>query len=172
MSYDDFLKTFIEENKDKVERNIFFSGYDKLVDKCCEFISNKMNSEFVQRMLTIYKVMSEQYGYDMVLLEGYRSPGRQAKLLKQGSHVTKASSYKSYHQFGLAGDSAFIRNGKIVITEKDPWAMQGYKLYGKVAKSAGLVWGGDWRMMDLGHVELRKPGVLGRPQMAEILTSQ
>lgn len=133
---------------------------------------NKMNSEFVQRMLTVYKVMSEQYGYDMVLLEGYRSPGRQAKLLKQGSHVTKAGSYKSYHQFGLAGDSAFIRNGKIVISEKDPWAMQGYKLYGKVAKSAGLVWGGDWRMMDLGHVELRKPGVLGRPQMAEILTSQ
>ena len=133
---------------------------------------NKMNSEFVQRLLTVYKVMSDQYGYDMVLLEGYRSPGRQARLLKKGPNVTKAGSYKSYHQFGLAGDSAFIRNGKIVITEKDPWAMQGYQLYGKVAKSAGLVWGGDWRMMDLGHVELRKKGVLGRPQMAEILTSQ
>ena len=132
----------------------------------------KMNSEFVQRLLTVYKVMSDQYGYEMVLLEGYRSPERQARLLKKGSHVTKAGSYKSYHQFGLAGDSAFIRNGKIVITEKDPWAMRGYKLYGKVAKSAGLVWGGDWRMMDLGHVELRKKGVLGRPEMAEILTSQ
>lgn len=132
----------------------------------------KMNSEFVQRLLTVYKVMSDQYGYDMVLLEGYRSPERQARLLKKGTHVTKAGSYKSYHQFGLAADSAFIRNGKIVITEKDPWAMQGYKLYGKVAKSAGLVWGGDWRMMDLGHVELRKKGVLGNPQMAEILTSQ
>ncbi|WP_367103336.1 M15 family metallopeptidase [uncultured Psychrobacter sp.] len=132
----------------------------------------KMNSEFVQRLLTVYKVMSDQYGYDMVLLEGYRSPERQARLLKKGSQVTKAGSYKSYHQFGLAGDSAFIRNGKIVISEKDPWAMQGYKLYGKVAKSAGLVWGGDWRMMDLGHVELRKKGVLGRPEMAELLTSQ
>lgn len=132
----------------------------------------KMNSEFVQRLLTVYKVMSDQYGYDMVLLEGYRSPQRQARLLKKGSHVTQAGSYKSYHQFGLAADSAFIRNGKIVISEKDPWAMQGYKLYGKVAKSAGLVWGGDWRMMDLGHVELRKKGVLGRPEMAEILTSQ
>ncbi|MGM8909221.1 M15 family metallopeptidase [Psychrobacter sp. 1U1] len=132
----------------------------------------KMNSEFVQRLLTVYKVMSDQYGYDMVLLEGYRSPARQARLLKKGTHVTKAGSYKSYHQFGLAGDSAFIKNGKIVITEKDPWAMRGYRLYGKVAKSAGLVWGGDWRMMDLGHVELRKKGVLGRPKMAEILTSQ
>lgn len=132
----------------------------------------KMNSEFVQRLLTVYKVMKDQYGYEMVLLEGYRSPQRQARLLSKGSHVTKAGSFKSYHQFGLAGDSAFIRNGKIVITEKDPWAMRGYKLYGKVAKSAGLVWGGDWRMMDLGHVELRKKGVLGRPQMAEVLTSQ
>nr|WP_317200890.1 M15 family metallopeptidase [uncultured Psychrobacter sp.] len=132
----------------------------------------KMNSEFVQRLLTVYKVMRDQYGYEMVLLEGYRSPKRQARLLNKGAHVTNAGAYKSYHQFGLAGDSAFIRNGKIVITEKDPWAMQGYKLYGKVAKSAGLVWGGDWRMMDLGHVELRKKGVLGRPDMAEILTSQ
>lgn len=132
----------------------------------------KMNSEFVQRLLTVYKVMSDQYGYEMVLLEGYRSPDRQARLLKQGTHVTKAGSYKSYHQFGLAADSAFIRNGKIVISEKDPWAMRGYELYGKVAKSAGLVWGGDWRMMDLGHVELRKKGVLGHPEKAEILTSQ
>ena len=132
----------------------------------------KMNSEFVQRLLTVYKVMKDQYGYDMVLLEGYRSPDRQSRLLSKGKHVTGAGAYKSYHQFGLAGDSAFIRNGKIVITERDPWAMQGYKLYGKVAKSAGLVWGGDWRLMDLGHVELRKKGVLGNPQMAEILTSQ
>lgn len=48
MSYDDFLKTFIEENKDKVIRNTFFSGYDipkydcdKLTNKCYEFISGK-----------------------------------------------------------------------------------------------------------------------------------
>ena len=53
MTYEDFLKTFIEENKDKVERNMFFSGYDipkydrdKLTNKCYEFISDKMNSEF------------------------------------------------------------------------------------------------------------------------------
>ena len=133
---------------------------------------NKMNSEFTQRLLTVYKVMRDQYGYELVLLEGYRSPERQARLLRKGSHVTKAGSYKSYHQFGLAADTAFIKNGKIIISEKDPWAMRGYQLYGKVAKSAGLVWGGDWRMQDLGHVELRKKGVLGRPEMARILTSQ
>lgn len=132
----------------------------------------KMNSEFVQRLLTVYKIMRDEYGYEMVLLEGYRSPQRQARLLNKGSHVTNAGAYKSYHQFGLAADSAFIKDGKIVISEKDPWAMRGYKLYGKVAKSAGLVWGGDWRLKDLGHVELRKKGVLGHPEMVEVLTNQ
>lgn len=133
---------------------------------------NKMNSEFVQRLLTVYKIMKDEHGYDMVLLEGYRSPARQARLLSKGAHVTKAGAYRSYHQFGLAADSAFIRNGKIVISERDPWAMRGYKLYGKVAKSVGLVWGGDWRMKDLGHVELRKKNILGKPEMAKILTNQ
>ena len=55
MSYDDFLKTFIEENKDKVIRNAFFSGYDipkydydRLTDKCYECISGKMNTAFLR----------------------------------------------------------------------------------------------------------------------------
>ncbi len=35
--------------------------------------------------------------------------------------------------------------------------MTGYGHYGEVAKSLGLVWGGDWRnLRDLGHVELRR----------------
>ena len=53
MTYDDFLKSFIEENKDNVTRDRLFGGYDipkydcdKLTDKCYEFISDKMNSEF------------------------------------------------------------------------------------------------------------------------------
>lgn len=53
MTYDNFLKTFIEENKDKVSRDRLFGGYDipsydydKMTNKCYEFISNKMNSEF------------------------------------------------------------------------------------------------------------------------------
>ena len=64
---------------------------------------------------------------------------------------------QSYHQYGLAADSAFYRNGKLVISEKDPWAMRGYQLYGKTAQEVGLVWGGSWKSIkDLGHVELRK----------------
>jgi peptidoglycan L-alanyl-D-glutamate endopeptidase CwlK len=114
-----------------------------------------LDAGFTQRLLLVFKVMREQYGYEMVLLEGYRSPGRQNQLADAGSHVTNARAFQSYHQFGLAGDCAFLRDGKVVITEKDPWAMRGYQLYGKVAEAAGLTWGGRWKMMDFGHVEQR-----------------
>lgn len=122
-----------------------------------------LDADFRQRLLLTFKIMEREHGYQMVMLEGYRSPDRQNKLAQMGSSVTNAKAYQSYHQYGLAADSAFLRNGKIVITEKDPWAMQGYKLYGQVAESVGLRWGGSWKLMDLGHVELPVKGVLGTP---------
>ncbi|WP_428828261.1 M15 family metallopeptidase [Azonexus sp. IMCC34842] len=124
---------------------------------------NLMDQEFTQRLLVVFKLMKERHGYEMVLIEGYRSPERQAKLLEQGSHVTQVGANMSYHQHGLAADSAFFRDGKVVISERDPWAMRGYELYGQVAEQVGLTWGGRWKMQDYGHVELRRKGVLGRP---------
>ncbi|HEX5355897.1 MAG TPA: M15 family metallopeptidase [Aquabacterium sp.] len=117
-----------------------------------------MDPEFVQRVLMVFKIMKDEHGYEMALLEGYRSPERQAMLAAKGSNVTMAGAWQSYHQYGLAVDLAFYRDGKLVISEKDPWAMRGYQLYGQVAEQMGLTWGGRWQMMDLGHVEWRKPG--------------
>jgi peptidoglycan L-alanyl-D-glutamate endopeptidase CwlK len=114
-----------------------------------------LDQDFAQRLLTVFRVMREQHGYDMVLLEGYRSPERQNELADAGGHVTNARAFQSYHQFGLAGDCAFLRDGKLVISERDAWAMRGYQLYGEVAEAAGLTWGGRWKMMDFGHTELR-----------------
>lgn len=121
-----------------------------------------LDQEFTQRLLVVFKLMKERHGYDMVLVEGYRSPERQARLFEQGSHVTQAGANMSYHQYGLAADSAFFRDGKLVISERDPWAMRGYQLYGEIAQQVGLTWGGGWKMQDYGHVELRRAGVLGR----------
>ncbi len=121
-----------------------------------------LQPDFVQRLLVVFKLMKERHGYEMVLIEGYRSPERQNDLFAQGGHVTQAAGNLSYHQHGLAADSAFLRNGQVVISERDPWARRGYQLYGEVAEQVGFVWGGRWKMLDLGHVELRKPGVLAR----------
>ncbi|WP_345532171.1 M15 family metallopeptidase [Viridibacterium curvum] len=114
-----------------------------------------LDQDFEQRLLRVFQRMREQ-GYEMALLEGYRSPERQNQLASQGSHVTNARAFQSYHQFGLAADCAFLRDGKLVISERDPWAMRGYELYGQAAEAFGLTWGGRWKMMDLGHVELRR----------------
>jgi len=121
-----------------------------------------LHPDYSQRLLLAFKIMKEKHGYDMVLLEGYRSPARQDALAQMGSAVTNARAFQSWHQYGLAADCAFWRDGKVVISEKDPWAMRGYQLYGEVAESLGLTWGGRWTMMDFGHTELRLRGVMRR----------
>jgi peptidoglycan L-alanyl-D-glutamate endopeptidase CwlK len=119
-----------------------------------------LNPDFSQRLLLAFKIMKEKHGYEMALLEGYRSPARQDLLATMGSQVTNARAFQSWHQYGLAADCAFWRDGRLVISEKDPWAMRGYQLYGQVAESLGLTWGGRWTLMDFGHTELRLRGVM------------
>lgn len=123
-----------------------------------------LDADFRQRLLLAYRLMREDHGYEMVLIEGYRSPERQNLLASLGAHVTNAAAWQSYHQHGLAADSAFLRAGKLVISERDPWAAKGYELYGEVAQRVGLTWGGRWQNADLGHVELRKP-MASRPKV-------
>ncbi|MRW85737.1 M15 family peptidase [Pseudoduganella sp. FT26W] len=119
-----------------------------------------LDPAFAQRLLLVFRIMKERHGYDMAILEGYRSPERQNALAAVGPSVTNAKAFQSYHQFGLAADCAFLRDGKLVISEKDPWAMRDYQLYGAAAEAAGLTWGGRWTMMDFGHTELRTPGTV------------
>jgi peptidoglycan LD-endopeptidase CwlK len=133
---------------------------------------DKMNPRYKQRLLMVFKIMKERHGYELVLLEGYRSPQRQ-NMLSGNKNTTLAKAYQSYHQFGLAADVAFKRNGKVVISERDPWAMRGYQLYGEVAESVGLTWGGRWKsIQDYGHTEYRMPGLKKNAETAAQLTSE
>lgn len=111
--------------------------------------------DFRQRILAIYRVMREQYGYRMVLVEGYRSPERQAELAREG-RATNAGAGQSCHQYGLAIDSALFRDGKLQWDMEDPWTRRGYFLYGQLAAQAGLEWGGNWRSLkDYVHLEMK-----------------
>jgi peptidoglycan LD-endopeptidase CwlK len=125
-----------------------------------------LDADFRQRLLLAYRLMREEHGYEMALIEGYRSPARQDMLAALGPQVTHAAAWQSLHQHGLAADSAFVRNGRLVISERDAWAAKGYALYGELAQRVGLTWGGAWRNADLGHVELRKPAVT-RPKVGD-----
>ena len=120
----------------------------------------RLDPDFKQRLLTVFRVMRERHGYEMALVEGYRSPERQARLAARGAHVTLAGAGRSWHQYGLAADAAPLRSGALQWDMQDPWTRRGYQLYGEVAREAGLVWGGGWtRIKDYGHVELRRQGV-------------
>nr|WP_294867921.1 M15 family metallopeptidase [uncultured Pseudogulbenkiania sp.] len=114
---------------------------------------NKLDAAFVQ---TVLRVMArlEARGFPMTLLEGYRSPERQDALAGQGTLVTKAKGGQSKHQYGLAVDLAPVRNGKVVVSERAPWAMSAYLALGEEATAAGLTWGGTWSFKDYGHIEL------------------
>lgn len=133
---------------------------------------DKMHPSYKQRLLMVFKLMKERHGYEMVLLEGYRSPERQTRL-SGNTATTLAKAYQSYHQFGLAADVAFKRNGKVVISERDPWAWKGYQLYGETAEQVGLTWGGRWtRIHDYGHTEFRMPGLRKNRESAERLIAE
>lgn len=117
---------------------------------------DRIDPDLQQRVLAIYKVMHDQYGYQMALVEGYRSPERQAELARAGK-ATRAGAGQSCHQYGLAVDSAPFRDGKLQWDMNDPWTRRGYFLYGRLAQEAGLNWGGSWKSLkDYVHVEMAR----------------
>jgi len=69
-----------------------------------------------------------------------------------GNIVTnaKGSSYSSHHQWGTAFD-IYRNDGKGVYTDSDGF----FKKVGKIGKSIGLEWGGDWKSpVDKPHFQL------------------
>lgn len=69
-----------------------------------------------------------------------------------GNIVTnaKGSSYSSHHQWGTAFD-IYRNDGKGVYTDGDGF----FKKVGKIGKSIGLEWGGDWKSpVDKPHFQL------------------
>lgn len=114
---------------------------------------SKLSPQFTQPVLRVLARLQER-GFPFALLEGYRSPERQEMLADMGNQVTNARAFQSKHQFGLAVDLAPMRDGKLLISERDPWAMQAYIALGEEAEKAGLVWGGVWSFKDYGHIEM------------------
>lgn len=74
-----------------------------------------------------------------------------------GNIVTnaKGSSYSSHHQWGTAFD-IYRNDGKGVYTDGDGF----FEKVGKIGKSIGLEWGGDWKSpVDKPHFQLPDWGI-------------
>lgn len=110
----------------------------------------------VGRMITILKNQpfkgEDDAEYIFALFEGYRSPERQDEILKTTKN-TKARSWQSAHQYGLAADFAAFRTGELPAAVTNRWSWPDKAPWGIVkhtAEECGLSRPIPW---DKGHVE-------------------
>ncbi len=126
-----------------------------------------VHPELVLKLMKIFAAMALM-GHPMFVVSGVRSDEEQKRLYqlgrtKPGNVVTNIDGItkRSNHQvnkltnYGHAVDCAFINDPNTPIDEtwdlKQPWS-----LYGELAETTGLTWGGRWKtLVDLPHIELR-----------------
>jgi hypothetical protein len=92
--------------------------------------------------------LAREEGYELIVTQGLRTFAEQDRLFNQRPRVTNARGGQSYHNYGLAVDVAFKVNGQI------SWDERLYKNIGRWAARVGLEWGGNWRFVDLPHLQL------------------
>ena len=129
--------------------------------------------ELTPEMQTLYQKFHdamEEAGLRFILTCTYRPQDEQDALFSQGrakldivnflrkkanlAPITEEQNKKvtwtrnSNHSKRIAFDIAMLdKNGKVT------WQEIAYKAAGKIGKSVGLKWGGDWRSPDLPHFE-------------------
>lgn len=119
-----------------------------------------LNSEFATKLAIFEKKLAEN-GIKVILTAGFRSFGEQDALYAKGrtqpgKKVTNARGGESWHNYGLAGDYAFVINGKV--TWDGPW-----NVFGRIARECGLEWGGDFKsIVDRPHVQWRRGKTLAQ----------
>lgn len=94
-------------------------------------------------------------GYPMFVCQGFRTAEYQAGLYasgrtKSGKILTNCDGIikKSPHQSGNAVDLAF--DTATPFADNNPW-----DLFGVEVKKLGCIWGGDFHIHDLDHMELK-----------------
>lgn len=96
----------------------------------------------------------ERLGHAVRIVEGFRTLEKQTQLYNQGrttpgSIVTNAKAGESFHNYGVAVDFVFRKEGYNA-TQKQ------WEMLGRVGKAQGFEWGGDWKQfVDRPHFELR-----------------
>jgi D-alanyl-D-alanine carboxypeptidase len=92
---------------------------------------------------------AQALGFEMMIFETYRSQTRQQQLFLQ--HATQLQKV-GVHHYGLACDIVKVVNG-------EPSWKGDFSFLGQLAKSAGLIWGGDWGDPSVAHKFIDQPHV-------------
>lgn len=99
-----------------------------------------------------YYQLVENSNVDFILICAERLQEEQDNLYAQGRTAPgKIVTWvkESKHTQGKAFDVAIIKNGQIT------WEPKEYEILGLHAKRIGLIWGGDWKVRDYGHFEVK-----------------
>jgi len=136
-----------------------------------------VHPELRLKLETIQALMREE-GFDLRLMEGFRSDARQARLMASGSGVTQVGAGRSCHNHGFAADMVIFVRGRPSWDLNHSHVRDGYVRFGALATAAGLRWGGAWAdFQDMPHVELRDECLLAmrslrrgetRPQWSDL----
>lgn len=107
-----------------------------------------------QRILTLHPLIREKVrqflslakenGIDLLITSAFRSFQEQEKIYQQGRTlpgpiVSWAKPGTSYHNYGLAIDVVPIVNNQAIWGSNEIW-----NSIGRLGKSLGFTWGGDW----------------------------
>lgn len=115
------------------------SGLQPLVKRKAELLVAEMNA----------------LGYQVTVYQGFRSIAEQDYLYAQGRTrpgpiVTNAKGGDSLHNYGVAIDVVFVKNGKPSWDNNHPWDKLGFH-----GKRHGFEWGGDWTtFVDRPHLQM------------------
>jgi hypothetical protein len=152
--HNEFLKTKVTTLSKLVSLLTFFKQPDDLLP------------EVKRRAERLIKAM-ELAGHPIRITEGYRSPQRQNELYAQGRTkpgqiVTNARGGESLHQFRVAFDVVFIKEG--FNASEDLW-----QHLGEVGEGLGLEWGGRWTgLVDKPHLQLTLGYTLSDFQLGKV----
>jgi peptidoglycan LD-endopeptidase CwlK len=138
-----------------VERpqTLLIKALTQLVALYTQLLNMRRLQPLVERRANRVMERMEMLGHSMRIVDGYRSKERQDELYAQGrtsagNIVTNAKGGESLHNFGVAVDCVFRREGYDA-----PKAL--WQTFGKIAKEEGFEWGGDWpNFKDYPHIQM------------------
>ena len=103
--------------------------------------------------------VEKRLGKRIKITDGLRTFAEQDKLYSQGrttagKKVTNAKGGQSYHNYGLAFDCYFTKNGSVDFSQ--PISPE----VAKIGQEFGLEWGGNWKSLkDMPHFQLTKGSI-------------